>query len=136
MSNRVTASIRFYFKGVSHTPSVSIELNEYLETSISVPDLYPIIAKANNYDLYSYEYEMMQAEDIVFSEARGLVAEFITDGVLDLHAFERAWEEGALLKELVDIARKELSIDDLDKRPDIKQALMDAYRRGVASRKP
>ena len=51
------------------------------------------IAKASNHELYSYEYEMMQAEDIVFSDAEGLVAEFIMDGILDIQSFEQALKD-------------------------------------------
>ena len=77
---------------------------------------------------------MMQAEAIVFSDAEGLVAEFITDGMLDIQAFEQAWKDELCLKQLSVIAKEKLSIDDLDEQPDIKRALMEAYNLGLNAR--
>ena len=80
MSNQITASIIFSFKGVTHTPSIDLDLDEYMQKSAKIPDLYMLIAKAGNYDLYSYEYEMLQAEPISFSNAKGMVSDYVVDG--------------------------------------------------------
>ncbi len=72
MSNQVTASILFCFKGTSYSPSLDLDLDRYMHTSGHIPNLYPLIARANNFDLYSYEYEMMQAEPIKFSNPQGM----------------------------------------------------------------
>ncbi|RDH85688.1 MAG: hypothetical protein DIZ80_01815 [endosymbiont of Galathealinum brachiosum] len=133
MSNLVKASVVFCYKGKTHSASITIELDEYLQVSDTLPELYPIIAKANNYDLYSYEFEMMQAQSIVFSEATGLVAEFITDGLLDIEAFVQAWKDLRCMDALVKIADDVLSVDDLEKNLDLKRALLEAYRLGQAS---
>jgi len=133
MSNLVKASVVFCYKGETLSPSITIELDEYLQVSNTLPDLYPIIAKANNHDLYSYEFEMMQAQSIVFSEATGLVAEFITDGVLDIEAFVEEWNDRQCLNALAKIAADVLSVDDLEKNLELKQALLDAYKLGQAA---
>ena len=104
MKNTITASIHFSFKGKEHSPSLTVELEPYLEGSGSFPNLCSLIARANNHDLYSYEYEMMQATDIIYSEAQGLIAEFINDGQLDVEAFEAAWNENKALIKLLTIA--------------------------------
>ena len=134
MSNIVKASVVFCYKGETLSPSITIELDEYLQVSNTLPDLYPIIAKANNFDLYSYEFEMMQAQRIIFSDASGMVAEFITDGLLDIEAFVQAWKELKVLQKLAVVAKDKLSIDNLNDEPDIKQALLDAYGLGVVDR--
>jgi len=134
MSNLVKASVVFCYKGETLSPSITIELDEYLQVSSTLPDLYPIIAKANNHDLYSYEFEMMQAQRIVFSDASGMVAEFVTDGLLDIEAFVQAWKESKVLQKLAVVAKDKLSIDNLNDEPDIKQALLDAYGLGVVDR--
>ncbi|VAW59987.1 hypothetical protein MNBD_GAMMA08-568 [hydrothermal vent metagenome] len=134
MSNIVKASVVFCYKGETLSPSITIELDEYLQVSSTLPDLYPIIAKANNHDLYSYEFEMMQAQRIVFSDASGMVAEFVTDGLLDIEAFVQAWKESKVLQKLAVVAKDKLSIDNLNDEPDIKQALLDAYGLGVVDR--
>ncbi len=134
MSNIVKASVVFCYKGETLSPSITIELDEYLQVSNTLPDLYPVIAKANNFDLYSYEFEMMQAQRIIFSDASGMVAEFITDGLLDIEAFVQAWKELKVLQKLAVVAKDKLSIDNLNDEPDIKQALLDAYGLGVVDR--
>jgi len=133
MSNLVKASVIFCYKGETLSPSITIELDEYLQASHTLPDLYPVIAKANNHDLYSYEFEMMQAQAIVFSEASGMVAEFITDGRLDIDAFVHAWNTQQCLNALAKVADEVLSVDDLERNPELKQALLEAYKLGQAS---
>ncbi len=133
MSNLVKVSVVFCYKGETLSPSITIELDEYLQVSETLPDLYPIIAKANNHDLYSYEFEMMQAQSIVFSEASGMVAEFIKDDRLDIEAFVRAWKDQQCLDALEKIADDVLSVDDLGSNPELKQALLEAYKLGRAS---
>ncbi|VAW57016.1 hypothetical protein MNBD_GAMMA07-2298 [hydrothermal vent metagenome] len=133
MSNIVKASVVFCYKGETLSPSITIELDEYLQASNTntLPDLYPMIAKANNHDLYSYEFEMMQAENIIFSEASGMVAEFIKDGFLDIETFVSAWKKAEVLQKLAVIAKNKLLIDNLSDEPNIKQALLDAYELGL-----
>jgi len=130
MKNIVTASIKFSFKGEEHSPSINIELDQYLEGGSSLPDLCSLIAKENNHDLYSYEYEMMQAQDIIFSNPQGLVAEFINNGVLDFTAFKSAFEQQKVLPQLQNIAKEQMQVENLEQQPDLKEALLQAYRLG------
>jgi len=130
MKNILTASIHFSFKGKEHSPSLTIELEQYLEGAGSFPNLCSLIAKANNHDLYSYEYEMMQATDIKYSDAQGLVAEFINDGQLDVEAFEAAWNENKALIKLLSIAEDHMKITDFSDHIELKKALLEAYMLG------
>lgn len=135
MKNIITASIKFSFKGKDHSPSITLELDPHLEAG-GLPDLYPLIAKANNHDLYSYEYEMMQAEEIIFSDAKGPVSDFIVEGKLDIAAFETAWNENKNLEQLRLIAQKHLGINAFSRHDEIKQALLAAYQLGKKENKP
>lgn len=130
MSNIVTATIEFSFKGQVLTPSVTIDLDEFLLRDGCLPNLYAFIATENNYDLYSYEYEMMQAEPITFSHAEGRVAEFISHGSLDIPAFEAAWNANLVLQKLQTIASEVMGIDDLSEHPKLQQVLLAAYQLG------
>ena len=130
MSNKITASIRFSFKGQSHEPSLELELDEFMRKSGNLPDIYMLLARVNNFDPYSYEFEMMQVETIHFSQAEGLVAEYVSDGVLDVVAFQEAWKDAKVLGKIQAIAKQYLSIENLNTQPEIKQALMKAYRLG------
>ncbi|HFD31602.1 MAG TPA: hypothetical protein ENJ28_02650 [Gammaproteobacteria bacterium] len=130
MKNIVTASIHFSFKGKNHAPSITLELDRHIDSMGTLPDLYQLIARENDFDLYSYEYEMMQAEPIHFSNAEGLVKDFITDGVLDLDAFTLSWQENKTLNELLSVAEEHLNIKDFSQHDELKQALMAAYLLG------
>ena len=130
MKNTITASIHFSFKGEELSPSLTIELDPYLEGSGSFPNLCSLIAKANNHDLYSYEYEMMQTAEIKYSDAQGLVAEFINDGQLDVAAFEASWNENKALIKLLSIAEDHMRITDFSDHIELKKALLDAYMLG------
>ncbi len=130
MKNTVTASIHFSFKGKEHSPSITVELDQYLVGGGSLPDLCMLIAKANNHDMYSYEYEMMQATQIRYSEAKGLVREFIVDGQLDTQAFESAWNENKALDKLLLIAEEHMGISDFSQHLELKTILLKAYSLG------
>ena len=71
MSNFITASVEFYFKGEKHGASIELDMDQHMHASGELPDLYPILAKAMDLGAYSYEYEMMLAETIMFSDAKG-----------------------------------------------------------------
>ena len=132
MKSTITASIHFSFKGENHSPSITVELDQYLEGGGggSLPDLCPLIAKFNNHDLYSYEFEMMQAADIVYSDAKGLVSEFLDEGVLNVEAFELAWHENNALNKLLSIAEEHMNITDFSQHNELKKALLEAYMLG------
>ena len=130
MKNIVTATIHFSFKGKELSPSITVELDPYLEGAGSFPNLCSLIAKANNHDLYSYEYEMMQAAEIMYSDAQGLVAEFINEGQLDVGAFEASWNENKALTKLLFIAEEHMNITDFSQHIELKKALLEAYMLG------
>lgn len=130
MKNMITASIKFSFKGINYTPSIALDIGKYLQSKGSVSGLYALIARENNIDLYSYEYEIMQAEGIQFNQAEGLVANFIVDGNLDIQAFESAWCEHTMLTQLQDIAKRHMAIDDLQQHSELEAALRETYRLG------
>ncbi len=133
MSNRITASILFCFRGESHSPSLELDLDQHMHAGGKIPDLYPLIARANNFDLYSYEYEMMQAEPIRFSDPVGMVADHISENNLDYEAFEAAWHKDKIIEQLQEIATSTLSISDLAQHPELMEALLQAYQLGKNS---
>ena len=130
MSNHITANVEFYYKGEKITASIEIDVDHYLQTAGQLPNLYPLLAQAINLDFYSYEYEMMQAETIFFSNAKGLVAEHVNDGLLNLETLELAWSENSVIEKLQTIARQKFSIDDLQQHPELENALLEAYQLG------
>lgn len=130
MKNTVIASVTFDFKGKRFAPELVLDLDNYMSVNGCLPDLYPLLARACNLGMYSYEYEILQSETIVYSQAQGLVQNYIVDGLLDLVKFEAAWLEHAAISKLAVIAQQLLEIDDLSKQPKIQQALLAAYHLG------
>jgi len=133
MSNFITASVEFFFKGNKISSSIELSLDQHLQTTGKLPDLFPLLAKASNLNIYSYEYEMMQAEEIMFNNAEGMVADYVNDDKFDIEAFIAAWTENRLFEDLQKIAHQHMSVNDLQNQPDLKQALLEAYRLGENS---
>ena len=130
MINKITASIEFYFKGKHFTPSVELDLDDIMTTHRALPDLHPYLARLHAIDTYSYEYEMMLAEDIQFSNAQGWAADFVSDGQFNYTEFEQAWLEQETLQTLSSIIKQELDINDLSQHPALKNVIMAAYNLG------
>lgn len=132
MKNSLTATIEFHFKGELFTPSISLEIDNYMQSRGGLPDLCMLIAKENQIDLYSYEYEMMQGESIKISQAEGLVADFIVNDTLDVNAFVQAWHEQSALNDIHAIVERNMGINDLQQHPELKNTLLEVYHLGAS----
>lgn len=130
MKNSIDAHVEFSFRGEIYTPSATIALDELMAQHGSVPLLHAFLAEQNGIDTYSYLYEAMQEEPILFSNAQGLAADFLIDGHFDASAFAARWQENRVLGLLQAIARRELGIDHLEQHPELRQALLQAYSLG------
>ncbi len=130
MKNRVVAGVEFYYKGERYTPSVRIDLDRLMEQTGGLPSLYSLIARENGIDLYSYQYEVMQVEDIRFSEMEGFVADFIHNGELDVQGFVDKWRDEKLAADLAAIAQRCMGVEDLAQQPKLADALKEAYLLG------
>lgn len=127
MKNSVDACIEFSFKGETYTPSATIDLDAEFHADTS---LHAILAQKSGIDTYSYQYEVMQQEDIRFDNAQGLAAEFLSDGQFDLAAFAAKKQVLKTLALLQLIASRDLGIADLEQHPELKNALFQAYELG------
>lgn len=130
MNNHITASIEFYYKGEKLSPLVELDLDYYMQKTGCLPELYGLLAQSMNIGIYSYEYEMLLAEPIRFSDAEGMAQQYLCDGFFDVESFQKYWKESIVLEKLKGIARKYLSVDDLNKQEGIESALIEAYRLG------
>jgi len=132
--NKITVSIEFSYKGEYIKPSAVLDLDDIMKKHHTIPPLHQYLATLHNIDSYSYEYEMLLAEDVHFSDAEGPVANFMTDGQLDQIAFEHDWFEQALFTQLDPIIKQQLNIDDINQQPDLKSVLLAAYQMGRNSK--
>jgi hypothetical protein len=130
MKNIIDASVEFYYQGELYTPAATIELDPYINHEGGLPQLHQILAKHNNIDLMSYQYEIMLGEDVQINTAQGLVASFVSASRLDEAAFIQAWHEQKMVEQLQAIAQQHLAIDDLQANPELKNALAAAFKLG------
>lgn len=131
MTNQITASVDFYFKGKKFSAFVELDVDRYMNTTGELPALYPLLSQSINCDLYSYEYEMLQTETILFSKAKGLISHYVKEGALDFDAFKTAWSEEKILRELQEVAQRTMSVKNIQLQPDLKNALLEAYQLGA-----
>ena len=130
MKNHITASVEFYFKGEKFNASIEIDLDLHMNNTGALPNLYPLFAQTLNLDPYSYEFEMMQAETIIFSNAQGLAIEHLNDWNLNFESFKKSWHEHAVFEKLQDIAQRNLAVDNLQNNSNLKNALFEAFQLG------
>ena len=133
MTNKITASVEFSFKGEVYTPSMELDLDVLMQGHNTLSTLHDMLAKENNIDSYSYEYEMLIAEPILFSQAQGLAKQFLHNTNFDLAGFEQQWHEQQVLTILARSIKQELDIEDLDQHPALKKVLLTAYELGKNS---
>ncbi|HKI61535.1 MAG TPA: hypothetical protein VKA31_04500 [Mariprofundaceae bacterium] len=126
--NHVEASVEFYFKGIRHTPEAIINLDECMRHEEPLVHIYKALAAENGIGSYSHEFDVMVMEEISFDHPTGLATAFVRNGKFDFEGFEKAWLAERTLKVLQPIASKYLGVENLEKHPDIKAALIAAYQ--------
>lgn len=130
MANKITASIEFYFKGEAYTPTIELDLDALMQRYHTFPNLYNLLAKQHNIDTYSYQYEMLLAETIQFSDAQGLAKNFMLGTNFDQTGFEQYWQENNVLSQLAPVIKQHLNIDDIEQQQDLKSVLLAAWKLG------
>ena len=133
-SNTVRARVAFSFRGETYELDSVIDLGECLGTPGEAPDFHQRLAQAAGIDPYSYLYEVLESHEIEFSDATGVAARSCRDGRLDWAQFEQDRCEEQDWQVVGAIAERMMAARDLDAAPDLKAALLAAYRAGKASR--
>ncbi|GAB4293238.1 MAG: hypothetical protein Kow0096_08730 [Thiohalomonadaceae bacterium] len=130
MKNTIDAHLDFSFQGEHYALSTTLNLDALPLDEDTLPDFHRLLAQANGIDTYSYLYEVMESCDLEFSNATGVAARCLHDGVFDVACFQahrRAALESTIL---APIARRHLNVTNLDSEPALKQALLEAYHAG------
>jgi hypothetical protein len=128
--NTITASIEFHYQGELYSAAETIDLDQIMQAQSALPSLHHLLAIKMNVGQYSYQYEMLLAEEIIFSDAKGITVEYLQDGHFDVAAFEIAWREKQIVAQLQSIASRLLGVDDIEQNPTLKNALLEAYQAG------
>jgi hypothetical protein len=130
MKNQITAKVEFSYKGEVFTPSTIIDLDHSMAQQDLLPSIHRMIAQKNKIDTYSYLYEVMEQAEIIFTEAQGIAKDFLSDSGFDFSAFQGALCETRYDQMCQEIAAEEMGVDDLDKYPGLRNALIKAYEIG------
>ncbi len=112
---------------------MAIDLDALMREHGSLPRLHHILAMTNDIDTYSYLYEVMEQSPIRFVNAQGAVADFVDNEALDIEGFQQQWRQSRIIDMLQSIASRELSVDDLENHPELKNALLEAYHCGKSA---
>ena len=112
---------------------MEIDLDDHVRHQKSTESFPPMLATSNGLDHYSYEYEMLQAEPLVYSRPKGLAKAFLNDDYFDFEGFEQAWQEERVAEAVGEIAREHLDVNDLSSQPELQTALIEAFKLGQQS---
>jgi len=130
--NTLTATIEFSFKGKIITLSTELDLDDILSKHQHLPSLHTLLATQHRIDSYSYEYEMLLGEDIIFSNPKGWVTEFVDNLHFDQQGFEQRWHQYQTLEQLAPLIKQQLDINDIHQYQALKTVLLAAYASGKA----
>ncbi|MDX8397617.1 MAG: hypothetical protein R8K49_04785 [Mariprofundaceae bacterium] len=126
--NQLTAAIEFYYQGKCFNFSTVLDVDVWLHThQADMEALYDLIAGANGLDRYRHEYDVMVLEPISFSEASGMVVDYVNSGEFDVAGFQAAVKQKKAIDTLQEIAQKHLDIDNIEAHPKLTAALLEAY---------
>jgi hypothetical protein len=132
-ANTVRARLTFSFKGEDIALESIIDLDRCDDDA--GPNFHHRLARAGNIDPYSYQYEVLESEQITFDQPTGLAVGCCAEGSFDWSAFATLRRDARDLEVVRGVARQTLGIDDLDADARLKAALLAAYRAGLAKRK-
>lgn len=130
--NTLRACLAFSFKGEDYVLDATIDLDQYLAKSSERPNFHRLIARAGNIDTYSYLYEVLESYEVAFDQATGLAAACVDDGVFDWDGFVRHSSDQRDLQAVRSLAAQTLDLSEFDARPELRAALLAAYRAGRA----
>lgn len=132
-NNTIRARVAFSFKGEAYDLDSVIDLEGCRGESGEAPNFHQLLARVAGIDPYSYLYDALESHDIEFSDAMGAAARSCRDGRFDWAQFEQDREAEGDWQAVRAIAEKNLPACDLDAAPELKAALLAAYRAGKAS---
>lgn len=129
--NTIHARLEVSFKGETRDLDTVIDLEPCLGEPGQAPDFHRLLAKAAGVDTYSYLYEALESEEIVFSEPTGLAVQAFEDGHFDWPRFEQALRQERDWQIVRNIAANYLDSRELERELNLKAALLAVYRAGL-----
>jgi|TARA_B100001105_G_C22326038_1_gene414748 hypothetical protein len=130
-NNTVTASIGFDFKGQHFSLSTEIDIDNIIYHEDFFSSVYLTIARDNNIDIYSYQFEIMTDQNIAFSNGNGCVIGCIINGELDMKLLRESHQTKDYLTKIDIIIRQH--IPPKKRCKEISIAMKEAYLLGKKS---
>lgn len=130
--NTVRARLSFSFKGEDIALESIIDLDRCDDEA--APNFHHWLARAGDIDPYSYQYEVLESEEIAFDQPTGLAVACCAAGCFDWPTFVLLRKEERDLEVVRAVALRTLGISDIDADAKLKAALLAAYRAGLAKR--
>lgn len=131
MSNQIEICLPFDFRGETHAPSATVDLDQQMEAQGHINPFHLLLAKENGIGLYSYELEVMESLPVQVTRAAGLAAEFVSEEKeFDVQGFELAWHQQYERNQLKEIMASRFSEEELAANPQLEEALWEAYQLG------
>jgi hypothetical protein len=127
-NNTIRARLEVSFKGETHQLDTVIDLAPCLGEPGQAPDFHRLLARAAGIDPYSYLYEVLESEEITFSEPTGLAVQAFEDGAFDWPRFEEALRDERDWQTVRAIAANHLGSRNLDGDAELRDALLAVYR--------
>ncbi len=128
--NTIRARLSLSFRGETYELDSVIDLDTCPGEPGEAPDFHRLLARAAGIDPYSYLYEVLETHEIEFSDASGVAAQSCRDGRFDWARFKQDRREADDWQRVRAIAQQTLGARDLDAEPELKTALLAAYRAG------
>lgn len=129
--NSVDIRSEFSFKGEEYILVSTLDLDWMIERRLDPDTLHQWLAETHGIDTYSYLFEVMEVDPVVFENPRGLAVHFHNGGGFDFDAYAHARKLEHRLASLQVIASREMGVDDLARHPQLQQALLQAYQLGT-----
>ena len=111
----------------THSPGITLDLDQFLDQNRRFEDIYPLLAKRRGFGHCSCEYEMLLSAALTFDRPQGLADGTVADGKLDFDRLRQTWQEQKALDTLLQIARKHMGIHTLEDIPGLKATLLSVY---------
>ena len=133
-TSKITVHASFDYKGHTHKPHATLDLDAFMQAHKAIPDLHSYLANKHHIDAYSYEYEMLLGEPLIFSDAQGDAARFIINNdQFDLTGFTDHWHAQQALGLLQTEIQAVLSSNDINREQALEKALLAAYHLGKST---
>ena len=128
--NTIIVTIPFSFRGEEHTPSLTIDLDDFAKKDVDASVLFRLVAIENRIDTYSYQYEVLESSRILYSQATGAACQFLNNEEFDFEGFKTCIKQTGMIDILANIAKTTLDIDCFDEHESIQKALLQAFIAG------